>query len=241
MQEVGMGIAVMPLISSLISLIFALAVLDQFFARRKPYQLVWALGLLMYFVSTGMEFWAGWWGLNETVYRIWYLVGAVCVAAYLGMGTIYLLVRRRIAHIVMILLIAASVYAAVRVSMAEIDLNGFQELSGKALPRGVRLLTPFFNTFGTVALVGGAIYSAWVYWRRRTMGYRVVSNVLIAVGAILPAFGGLVMRLWDTLAAFYLLEMLGVIIIFIGFRWNRRRRDAVRLTGLSRADGRRDL
>ncbi len=97
-----------PLISAIVSLVFALAVLDQYFARRRPYQLIWAIGLFMYAISTSTEFWVGAWGLNVTVYRLWYLFGAIFVAAYLGMGTLYLLVRRRTAHIIMAILLAAS-------------------------------------------------------------------------------------------------------------------------------------
>ncbi len=216
-----MNIAIMPLIASIVSLVFAVTVLDQFFARRKPYQLIWAIGLLMYFISTGTEFWAETWGLNETIYRLWYLFGAILVAAYLGMGTLYLLVRQRVAHIIMAILLVASFYAAFRVFTASIDLSTIDYLSGSAMPQVVRLMTPFFNTFGTVALVGGAIYSAWVFWRRRVMRHRVVSNILIAVGAILPAVGGTHMRLGGSLLPFYLLELLGVIIIFIGFLRSR--------------------
>ncbi len=212
-----MNFAVVPLASSIISLIFALTVLDQFFARRKPYQLIWAIGWFMYFISTGTEFWAETWGLNEVVYRLWYLVGAVFVAAYLGMGTLYLLTPRRVAHIIMVVLLAASLYAIFRVFTASIDISNLQHLSGVAMPSGVRLMTPFFNTFGTLALVGGAIYSAWVFWRRRFMPHRVVSNILIAVGAILPAFGGVYIRLGGTISLFYIFELLGILIIFTGF------------------------
>ncbi len=216
-----MNITVIPLVSSIISLIFALTILDQFFARRKPYQLIWAIGLFMYFISTGTEFWTQAWGLNETVYRLWYLFGAIFVAAYLGMGTLYLLVPRRAANIIMAILLVVSVYATFRVFTASLDLSTLHYLSGEAMPRGIRLMTPFFNTFGTIALVGGAIYSAWVYWRRRFMPHRVVSNVLIAVGAILPAVGGTSMRLGGALQLFYLLELLGIIIIFVGFLRSR--------------------
>lgn len=207
--------------SSIIALIFAIIVLDQFFAKRKSYQLVWAIGLFMYFISTGAEFWAGAWGLNQVIYRLWYLFGAIFVAAYLGMGTLYLLISRRTAHIIMVILLVVSVYAVFRVFTASIDLSSLQTLSGRAMPTGVRLMTPFLNSFGTIALVGGAIYSAWVFWRRRIMPHRVVSNILIAVGAILPAFGGTLMRLTDSLTAFYLLELLGIIIIFTGFLRSR--------------------
>lgn len=46
-----MNLAVLPLISSIVSLVFMLTVLDQFFVRRKPYQLVWAIGLFLYFAG----------------------------------------------------------------------------------------------------------------------------------------------------------------------------------------------
>lgn len=210
-----------PLISAIVSFVFAVTVLDQFFARRKPYQLVWAIGLFMYSISTGTEFCTGVWGLNDVVYRLWYLFGAIFVAAYLGMGTLYLLTKRRTAHIIMGILLAASIYAIFKVFTASIDLSTVHTLSGIAMPKGVRFMTPIFNTFGTVALVGGAIYSAWVFWRRRFMSHRVLSNILIAVGAILPAVGGTHMRLGGGLPLFYIFELLGIIIIFIGFLRSR--------------------
>ncbi|MFH1646446.1 MAG: hypothetical protein ABID71_01965 [Chloroflexota bacterium] len=216
-----MNIAVIPLISCIVSLIFTISVLDQYFARKRPYQLIWAIGLFMYFISTFTEFWVGMWGLNQVVYRVWYLIGAVFVAAYLGMGTIYLLVRRRISHIIMAVLLVASVYATVRVFAADIDVSSLTALSGVAMPPAVRLMTPFFNTFGTLALVGGAIYSAWTFWRRRILPHRVVSNILIAVGAILPAFGGLHIRIGGGINLFYVFELLGIIIIFTGFLRSR--------------------
>lgn len=161
------------------------------------------------------------WGLNQTVYRLWYLIGAIFVAAYLGMGTLYLLARPRTAHIIMGILLVASLYAVFKVFTVSVDLSAIEHLSGAAMPQGVRLMTPFFNTFGTVALVGGALYSAWVFWRRRIMPHRVVSNILIAVGAILPAFGGTLMRFGGPLNLFYLFELLGIIIIFTGFLRSR--------------------
>jgi len=63
-----MSFAIIPLVSCVVSFIFALTVLDQFFARRKPYQLVWTIGLFMYFISTGTEFWTTGVGIN--IYRL---------------------------------------------------------------------------------------------------------------------------------------------------------------------------
>lgn len=216
-----MNITVITLAATIISFVFAIIVLDQFLARKKPYQLIWSIGLFMYFVSTGCEFWTGIWGLNETIYRLWYLFGAIFVATYLGMGTLYLLAPRRTAHIIMAILLITTCYAIFRVYTAHIDLSSLSSLSGRAMPQNVRLLTPFFNTFGTIALVGGALYSAWIFWRRRLMLHRMISNLLIALGAILPAFGGTVMRFGGAPVTTYILELLGIIIIFAGFLRNR--------------------
>ncbi len=212
-----MKTAFIPLISAVVSCVFALAVLDQFFARRKPYQLVWAIGLFMYSISTGMEFWTGIWGFNDIVYRLWYLFGAIFVAAYLGMGTIFLLARRRVAYFIMLVLLIASIYATYRVFTAKIDVSVLTRLTGVAMPRAVRSMTPLFNTFGTVGLAGGAAYSAWVYWRHRILPHRVMSNTLIAIGAILPAFGGIHIRFGGSIELFYISELVGIIIMFIGF------------------------
>ncbi len=49
------------------------------------------------------------------------------------------------------------------------------------------------------------------------MPHRVLSNILIALGAMLPAFGGLHIRIGGAINLFYIFELLGIIIIFIGF------------------------
>lgn len=210
---------VLPLLSTVISFVFAAAVFAQWLSRRKPYQFVWTLGLLAYGISAGCEFIVGMQGWSDLVYRLWYLIGAIYVAAYLGMGTVYLLAPRKVAHIVMAVLVLASLYAVFKVFTAPINLDllsGSERISGAAMPNDVRLLTPMFNVYGTLGLVGGAIYSAWVFWRKRIMPQRLVSCVLIAIGGILPAFGGTLLR-FGIPDAFLLLEFLGVAIIFVGF------------------------
>ncbi len=206
-----------PLITSIVSLVFAILVLDQFLAHRRPYQIVWCVGLLMYAVSSGAEFAAGAGEITVGVYKTWYLFGAILVAAWLGMGTLYLLLKRNTANIIMGGLAAVSVYAAIKVMTASVDLSGLEGLTGTAMPSNIRIMTPFLNILGTLALVGGALYSAWFFWRHKTMKHRFLSNILIAVGAILPAAGGTNMRLSDDLTLFYFMELAGIVIIFLGF------------------------
>jgi hypothetical protein len=97
------------------------------------------------------------------------------------------------------------------------SLHTGSELSGHAIvTSGVRGLTPIFNVYGTLALVGGALYSAWIFWRKRVLLHRTIGNVLIAVGAILPAFGGTFSR-FGVSGALYITEFLGAVVLFAGF------------------------
>ncbi|MBI2958159.1 MAG: hypothetical protein HYY32_04875 [Chloroflexi bacterium] len=217
---------ILPLLSTIVTLIFAVAVFDQYLARRRPYQLLWAVGLGMYMLGTLMEFIAGAIGVSSAILRVWYACGAMLTAAYLGMGTVYLLFPGRGTNVVMAVLVIASVFAVYKVAVSPVDMAalGAHELSGsKAFPSGFggpRLLTPFFNTFGAVTLVGGALWSAWSFWRRRIYPHRVVSNILIALGALAPVWGGSLARAGNP-SYLYLSELLGVTIIFLGFLRNK--------------------
>jgi hypothetical protein len=214
----------LPLASSIISFIFAFLVFKRYLGRKGAYLLLWGIGLVFYGIGGFCEFYYGAFGWNPLVYRLWYLFGAILVAAWLGQGTVYLLAKRKWANALMVLLGLGSLYAVVRVFGAELDptmlttsVHTGSELSGHAIVTpGVRTLTPFFNLYGTVTLVGGALYSAWLFWRKRVLLHRTIGNILIAVGAMLPAFGGTFSRM-GVPGALYLGELFGVILIFIGF------------------------
>ena len=81
---------VLPLITSLVAFAFCGVLLGRFVERRRVYYLVWTLGLLWYALATASEAAGGALGWNPGLYRLWYLTGAIGVAAYLGAGTVYL-------------------------------------------------------------------------------------------------------------------------------------------------------
>jgi hypothetical protein len=124
----------------------------------------------------------------------------------------------------MVILGTASAYAAIRIFGAELDpsllttsVHTGSELSGHAIVTpGIRTLTPFFNIYGVVTLVGGAVYSAWIFYRKRVLLHRTIGNILIAVGALAPAFGGAFSR-FGISGALYIGELIGAILIFLGF------------------------
>ncbi len=209
----------LPLTSFVVSMITAVLIFKRYLRRRRPHLLLWGIGMVFYGIGSFCEAWFGAFGWNDLIFRLWYLFGALLVAAWLGQGTVYLLAKRKWANALMVILLVASVYGAIRIFGAELDpslMNG-SELSGHAIVTpGIRMLTPFFNLYGTVTLVGGAAYSAWIFWRKRILLHRAIGNVLIAVGALAPAFGGAFSR-FGMPYALYVGELLGAVLILAGF------------------------
>ncbi len=216
----------LPIFSTLITFIFAASVFNRYKVKHGKHLLYWGIGLVLYGIGTLTEV-IMIFTYNELALKLWYLCGAMLTAAWLGQGTVNLLVRRKgIAAILNYILIIVSLLALVLVILAPVTpaaatYNTAQPASAQykdILTRSgvIVLLTILLNIYGTFTLVGGAIYSAYIFWRKGVLFNRMVGNILIAVGAILPALGGtfLKMGLPDFL---YLSEFLGVILMYIGF------------------------
>ena len=90
--------AILPLASAVLSFVFCLFLVDQWRERRRPFQAIWAVGMLWYGLSAGAQFVGAAFGWNDVLYRSWYLIGAIWVAAWLGLGTTYLLARTRFGY-----------------------------------------------------------------------------------------------------------------------------------------------
>ena len=311
---------ILPTLASVLSFVFAAMVADQWIRRRQPFQLVWAIGLILYGVASGVDALASAGGWSEGLYRTWYLAGAFGGAAYLGLGTIWLLNRTRFGYFVALLLagsglivlafaaarakdgidiptwgVAAvaggsfitafavalatarrrelvapitalalavgSVAAIVMTLSAPVTPPGYDfnvttgAPVGDAFPAYLRMLVLPFNITGGLALVFGAIFSAYIYMPKRrvlrvtyrnpilllvarggAVAVNFVASIPDAIGAmrrgtihsrvpatLLIAAGGLVQSVTSGLTRFgitwgyYLGELLGVLLIFVGF------------------------
>ncbi len=101
---------VVPTVTSLIALAFAIAIADQWRERRHPFQAIWAVGMLFFGIASGCEAVGAAIGWNELLYRTWYLTGAVWTAGWLGLGTIFLLARTRFGYAVALCLLLAGLF-----------------------------------------------------------------------------------------------------------------------------------
>ena len=247
---------ILPFISTVIILFFVIRVLQRYMATGKPHFLFWGIGLAMFgFGSFAEAYLALAW--NKWVFFGWYLFGAALNAAWIGHGTLALLVRKKWVNGMTILLVAGSLVAAYFMlqAMPNLDEEAFttqrpvsEQYGAKQLKEGetvaagqettvvtyrgeqvtvvrgllplgspVRLTTPFFNIYGLITLVGGAIWSAYLFWRKQVLLNRVWGNVLIAVGALLIAFASTLTRLGYG-EYLYAGELLAAILMFAGFQ-----------------------
>lgn len=216
----------LSIISTIITFIFAAAVFNRYRQRKGTHLLLWGIGLVFYGLGTLSEVILSF-TFSELALKVWYLTGAMLTAAWLGQGTVYLLVRKRgVARTLTIILAAVSVLAAILIFTAPLTPAAaaydsslpasaqYKEIMTRSGP--VILLTILLNIYGTLTLVGGAIYSAYIFWRKRVLFNRMVGNILIAAGALMPAMGGTFIRL-GMVDWLYLSELAGVILMYIGF------------------------
>jgi hypothetical protein len=214
----------LPILSTLVTAAFAAAVFNRYRLRGGIHLLLWGVGLIFYALGTLGEA-VMLFTYSPWVLKMWYLGGAMLTAAWLGQGTIHLLVRKRgvaltlTAVLGLVSLLAAGLVFSAPVTAAAYDIS--LPASGQyhdILVRSglIRTLTVFLNIYGTLGLVGGALYSAFLFWRKNVLANRMVGNILIAAGAMMPAMGGSFIKagLPDWL---YLSEFLGAVIMFAGF------------------------
>jgi hypothetical protein len=259
-------------LTCLLALVFAALMAMRFMTRHHLYYLVWCLGLVWYALATGSEAVGAARGWSVGLYKVWYLSGAIGVAAYLGAGTLFLhrdppfgslavvcvlgasvpalatnhldigfiglgcaialgavltFAPMRFATAATIILLLASVAATYRiVTGAIIDptllpTRPDQIVSGQAFDADTRALTPPFNIAGALILILGAALSALQILRNRSVSSRLLANVLIAVGALIPSVASGLTRFGVT-SVFFAGELVGLVCIFVGFLLSAR-------------------
>ena len=211
-----------PVATTIVASFFATVVLRRYRERGGTHLLWWGVGLVLYGVGTLTESLTTIFGWNEWVFRAWYITGALCGGAPLAQGTVYLLLRRRTAHVLSVLLVSAIVVGAVLVLLSPIDANAVEghRLSGRALGwQDIRLISPFINSYAALFLIGGAVVSAVRYRAQAEKRHKYLGNICIAVGAILPGIGGTFTR-FGHVEVLYVTEFIGLLLIYLGFKLN---------------------
>lgn len=217
---------IFPLGAAAVSAVFAAQVTQQWMARRRPHQLAWAVALGMFtgasaVVAAGM---VGEW--SPTLFRTYYLLGAVLNVPFLALGTIYLLAPRAAGHIAAAAVLAASIAATAAVFGATLEVPSLATSGiprgSEVMPEGVRSISRYYSYTGLVVVAGGALVSALRLARRKepAVARLVGANLLIAAGTIIVGAASVFIRYGQD-ALFSVGLLAGVTVMFLGFLKSR--------------------
>lgn len=206
-----------PAITAIVAAVFALVVLRQYASHRRPYQLMWAIGFTMFAIAAFAGYLARSGRTTATEYAAFYLFGAILNVAWLALGTMYLLAPRRWANVSLGLAVVLSLVATYAVASAPINVALAAD-NGRGYPDGSlpRILAGVGSGLGSVVLIGGALWSAWIFFTKRHNGRRAIANVIIALGVIIVAAGGTA-TFTGASGILELANLAGLAVMFAGF------------------------
>lgn len=189
---------ILPILSALVSAVFAVMVLRQYALRRRPYQLAWGVALVFFVIGSLSELAAatnGWTPLNAKAY---YLFGGMLLVGYLALGTTYLTFSPTVAKVALVIMLALTAIGSFIMITAEIDTGIINSAIAagnhwewkQVVPAPARVIAILLNSVGSLVIIGGALYSGIMVWRKRHDSQRLIANVVIALGALIVAGGG---------------------------------------------------
>jgi hypothetical protein len=219
--------ALFEMLASLTAFVAAIFIFDQHLHRPRPYKLLWTLGLVFYGCAAAAAFAGSFNHWTVAEYKLWYFFGGILTAAYLGLGSLYLLGPRRVAAVVTAVAAILSVYAGMRILTYTVPADVAARLASasttqvfdvkdfQVLPADLSFVAIVMSITGSVLLFGGALWSGWTFWRRHTPGYRLLSMGLLALGALVPSITTGLQRLGYSSGA-ALGEFLGALFLLVG-------------------------
>ena len=214
---------IFPLAAAAVALLFAALLGKQFLLRRRSYQLLWALAMLMYAVASAAVAIGALNGWSRLAFQLYWLFGAVLNVPFLAAGELQLLIRNRTAELILdVLLVFLVAYAFSVVRAAATDATALAE----QLPSGKHVfgdgapahrLPQLISIPSYLILVGGALWSAWRMRGRPELRDRFVGTLLIALGATIIAGFGSAFAALGKLPLFSIALLAGITLMFWGF------------------------
>ena len=213
----------LPFLAAAISLVFGVHLLVRSGRRRSWAEAVWGVAMLMFAAaSTALALGVldGW---STAEFRVYWLFGAVLNVPYLGAGEVYLLSHRRwVGHVALVVVLAATAWAAAEVRTAPVDTEVLgtrefftgREVLGEDAPS--RTLALVYSYVGVGVLVLGILWSALGMRGRPDLRSRFWGILLIALGSLIVA-GGSAFAAAGNFAGFSATLAAGAAVMYGGF------------------------
>jgi hypothetical protein len=167
--------AILPALTSILAIIFAIALFDQWRERRGGFQLVWAIGMLFYGIAAGCEALGESLGWSDILFRGWFAFG-VATPAWLGLGSAFLLARTRFGYTYAAVVAFAAILAfVVRGRYPDAGLVPVLTLiAGLVFALAIGIETYFQNErWPSIAAIGVVVATAAMFVLAATLPLRV--------------------------------------------------------------------
>jgi hypothetical protein len=201
--------------ATLVALAFTLSLYERWLVHRRRHELAWAAAMAMFMVASGALAAGAALGWSPTLFRIFYVFGAVANVPILALGTVYLLAEQRTADRVAAAVLLLVAFAAGVVVAASLRVDA---LPRHHLAQGSEVFGALPRVFAAVASAGGALVvfagALWSAVRHRRL---VVANTLIALGTAVTGASGVLNSVADAMTGFAVTLVIGITLIFVGF------------------------
>lgn len=207
----------LPGVAAGLCAVLAWSMLHRFAARHRLHELIWGATFCAFGAAAGTEAYAALFGWSPGLVRLYYLAGASLSVGFLALGTLVLLVPRRIALVALGVVLAQSLCMIFLVLRSPVDPEAVQVAGWSALGRdgNLRALALTINVLGTLVVLLGTFGSAYAQWGAG-QGGRAFGVFLIGLGTLIVAAGGSLTRFGHHLL--YGPMVLGLSIIYAGYR-----------------------
>jgi hypothetical protein len=206
----------LPLAATVVAVFFVLRTASAARASKSVALELWSFSILQFAVASAALAWGVAFGWTSSVFRTFYLFGAVVNVIWLAVGTIWLLSPRVVATVALAVVAIATGYALYVVSTTSFVAGAAQAFAhssipapSKVMPGSARVLSRWYSIGGSVVVIAGLVWS--LVRRRHTTGL-----ALLTLGVVIVGLAGEFARA-GLVAAFSALLAVGIAVMYAGF------------------------
>lgn len=233
----------LPLVATVISFEFTLALWRRWRQSRRSYLRSWLLSFAFFTAGTAALWYGTAFGWSSPSYRVFYLGGAFLTTLWLAQGELELLIRPTLARVIGFFVALTSAVGAFFIAavpfVGERTVGGFTMPDG-VFPGGIKALVMFANIAGTLVVVGGTLWSGrQSRGRGPAAASRFRGTLLILAGVLFAAGGSSVFTYFGDEGGLSVGLTVGIALMYAGFVAASRRPGAHRAAKRRRRDNER--
>jgi len=220
---------IFPLLAAIIATAFALVLGRRLLRQPSAAPAMWSIALLMYAAASFAMFLGSLTNWSPGEFRVYWLLGGALNVPYLAQGELYLLLPRRLADAMFIVLLFGTAFAVTKLAHAPVHTAPLHD----QLPLGKDVFGAGSTAHGLPQLYSIpayavlVVFAAWSAWRTRNAPHlrnRALGTIGIAAGATIVAIGSGIGAGFGYVWLFSIGLAAGIAVMFWGFLRTSRSR-----------------